>query len=188
MISNRNKNNKKNNISQAFTKILLSIIFVLSSLIFTNINDKYYLKYNEKIINNNINFSKYRIKYEKYFGKIIKNPKIDTKPVFNEESSSWKAMDYLDGEKIIYNNQSNVSAIQSGIVVYIGEKENYGKTIIIQGIDDTDIWYGNLKDTNIKLYDYVEKGKQIAEIDNMLYIRIIKDKKNIKYNEYIKQI
>ncbi len=46
---------------------------------------------------------------------------------------------------------------ESGIVVYIGEKENYKQTVIVQQMNGVDVWYGNIKQANVKLYDYVEK-------------------------------
>ena len=37
-----------------------------------------------------------------------------------------------------------------------------GNTVIIQGVDGVDIWYGNLTNVSVKLYDYVEKDKLIG--------------------------
>ena len=79
-----------------------------------------------------------------------------------------------------------VPIIESGVVVFIGEKENYGNTIIIEQIDGIDTFYGNVKINNIKLYDYVEKGELLGETkDNTLYLVFQKDGKSLNYKEYI---
>ena len=184
-----NTKHKPNNaISRMFSKILISIILVLASLIYTNKSDKNYALFKDKVIDSNIRLAKLRNKYEKLFGKVLPKQEEKVKQVFKEDQPSKKIEPYLDGEKIIYETVSNISAIQSGMVVFIGEKENLGNTIIIQGVDDTDIWYSNIKNSNLKLYDYVEKDKIIGEVDNELYLNIIKDKKHLKYEEYIKTI
>ena len=66
------------------------------------------------------------------------------------------------------------------------EKDNYGKTIIVQGIDGVDIWYGNVMDTDIKLYDYIEKGNMLGSTkDNVLYLVFQKGGKFLDYKKYI---
>ena len=45
----------------------------------------------------------------------------------------------------------------------MGEKEGYGNTLIIQGADGVDIWYGNVNSTSLKLYDYIERNIKNAE-------------------------
>ena len=78
-----------------------------------------------------------------------------------------------------------VPAIKEGMVVFVGEKEKYGKTIIISGTDGIDIWYSNIN-SNVKLYDYIEKGKIVGEaIDSKIYLLFKKDKQILNYEEYI---
>ena len=73
------------------------------------------------------------------------------------------------------------------MVVYIGEKENYGTVIIIEGIDGIEIWYGNIESTTVKLYDYVEAGTYLgATSNNYLYLVYSKDGKFLNYKEYLK--
>ena len=180
---------KKTYIGNLISRILISIIFILSSLIFTNLNNNNYKLYKDKVLNNNVRYFKYKKLYEKIFGKVLPNQTNSDVAVFNDSNKPYlKIEKYNDGEKLIYNEPTNIESIQSGIVVYIGNKENLGNTIIIQGVDDTDIWYTNINNSNLKLYDYVEKNKVIGEVDKELIIKIIKDNKNISYEEYIKTI
>jgi len=70
-------------------------------------------------------------------------------------------------------------------VVFIGEKEGFGKTIIVQGIDGVDIWYGNVTNISVQLYDYLENDTVMGEVDGQsLYLVIKKEGNNIKYEEY----
>ena len=71
------------------------------------------------------------------------------------------------------------------MVVFIGNKENYGKTIIIEDLDGVDYWYGNISSTSLKLYDYVEKGNPVGEVKKDLYLVFSKDGKYLNYEEYI---
>ena len=78
-----------------------------------------------------------------------------------------------------------IGAIESGVVIFVGEKDNYGSTIIIEGVDGYNIWYSNITDINIKIYDYIEKGSLIANAkDSKIYLLIEKDNKIYSYNEY----
>ena len=183
--SNTSKN-KTAKISGLFTRVLLSIIFVLLSLIYTNISDSNYNFYKQKILMNNIRYTKLKKKYEKFLGKIVPSKKTAMKEVFKKESNYKNIEKVTNGEKIIFDGNTIVEAIQSGIVVFVGKKEDYGNTIIIQGIDDTDIWYSNVSNSDLKLYDYVEKNSVLGEVKDYLLINIIKDNNHILYEEYIK--
>ena len=73
------------------------------------------------------------------------------------------------------------------MVIYIGEKENYGNVVIIECIDGIEIWYGNMETTTIELYDYVEKGSYLGTtLDNNLYLVYSKDGNFLDYKDYLK--
>ena len=89
--------------------------------------------------------------------------------------------------KIIVTTNYLVPVLESGIVVYIGKKEHYGNVIIIQGMDGVDISYSNMLSTSVKLYDYIEKGDLLGEVDgNKLYLVYSEDGKVLNYEEYLK--
>ena len=70
-------------------------------------------------------------------------------------------------------------------MVFSGEKDGFGNTVIIQGIDGADIWYGNLENISLNLYDYIEVGTVIGNtVDEYLYLVIKKDNEYIKYEDY----
>ena len=73
------------------------------------------------------------------------------------------------------------------MVIFVGEKENYGNVVIIEGIDGIDIWYGNMETTTVKLYDYIEKNTYLGTTkENILYLIYQKDGKFLNYEEYLK--
>ena len=75
----------------------------------------------------------------------------------------------------------------STVVIFSGEKEGIGKTVIIQQSDGIDVWYGNLSNTTMKLYDYVEDNSIIGEAkNNELYMIFQKDGVEIDYKEVLK--
>ena len=72
------------------------------------------------------------------------------------------------------------------MVVFIGNKEGYGNTVIIEDLDGVYNWYGNIDNTSLKLYDYVDKGTLVGEVNNTLYLVFSKGDKYLNYEEYLK--
>ena len=104
--------------------------------------------------------------------------------VNKSEMQYTEANTFYDGA--VLSGVTTVSPFKSGIVVYIGEKENYGNTIIIQGMDGIDYWYGNVEDINVKLYDYIEANTVIANTtDNKLYVLFMKNGEVLDFEEFI---
>ena len=169
---------------QDLTKFLLAIIFFLISIIFTNISDKNLLFYKEYVFTESLPFTKIKGWYEDLFGEVL--PSDDsTATVFNGKLVYKEIEDYEDGEKLVVSKNSLVNNITSGIVVFSGDKDNYGNTVIVQGIDGVDIWYGNLENVSVNLYDYIEAGSIIGQTKNEnLYLVIKKDNEYIKYENY----
>ena len=91
----------------------------------------------------------------------------------------------IKARKSLIGCSSLVNSLASGIVVFSGEKDGFGNTVIIQGIDGADIWYGNLENISLNLYDYIEVGTVIGNtVDEYLYLVIKKDNEYIKYEDY----
>jgi stage IV sporulation protein FA len=69
-----------------------------------------------------------------------------------------------NGQGVMVETASNakVEAVNEGIVVFAGTKEKLGKTVIIQHADGSESWYGNLGTIAVKLYDFVETGKEVG--------------------------
>ena len=182
-----NKNNdvsKKKIISKYVTKFMLAIIFFLVSVIFTNMSDKNLLLYKEYVLTESLPFTMIKGWYEELFGEVL--PKSDnTQTVMSGKLVYKEIKDYQDGEVLTVSSKALVNSLASGVVVFSGEKDGYGNTVIIQGIDGADIWYGNLENVSVTLYDYIEEGTVIGSIkDEFLYLVIKKDNEFIKYEDY----
>lgn len=178
------KNIKKNKKNIYITQILLGIILFLVSIIYIKSSDKNLLLYKEYVFTESLPFTKIKNIYENMFGEVIPKGNQD-KTVFSGSLVYKNIEDYLDGEKLTVSPNSLITNLNGGIVVYIGEKEDYGNTVIVQGNDGADIWYGNIANVNVKLYDYIEKDTTIGEtIDDILYLVIKKNNEYLKYEEY----
>jgi len=179
---------KKNFLISFFNKILICFILVITCLIFMKSNSSFKDFIEEEVYHNNLSFAYINNLYTKYFGEIL--PSINTNittPVFNEKLEYKSYNTYYDGYKLEVSERYLVPIIESGIVVFMGDIENYGYTVIIEGIDGVDIWYSNIKNESVKLYDYVEKGSYLGEvIENNLYLVFERNQEYLKFDEYLK--
>jgi len=193
----KKKNEQKLIIEEKIIKYIRSLILrtltVIVLFLILAIISKGNKIYKDIIITNlyekNISFTKMKNLYNKYLGGIVPLEKVtpEVTPVFNETLEYTTESIYYDGVKLEVINNYLVPIIEEGLVIYIGEKENYGNVIIIEGIDGIEIWYGNIETTSVKLYDYVEKGNYLGTTkDNYLYLSYSKDGEFLDYKEYLK--
>ncbi len=169
------------------TRSLLSIIVLLLGIIMLKSNKDFLV---DKVFTKNLEFAKISSFYDKYFGSLVPEIpiKTPTETVFKEELTYQSKDDYLNGVKLNVSDNYLIPVLKSGIIVFSGEKEGYENTIIVQGTDGTDIWYGNVSNSDYKLYDYVEEGALLGETnDNTLYIVLQKDGEFLKFDEYFKK-
>ncbi len=189
-----NKDNKKSNnkkyklLYHTLTKILLCIIIFITALITfklkPNLKDKVY----KVVYDNHFSFTYINNLYNKYFGNILPFDKVlpSEEEVFSEKLVYNEANLYKDGVALKVSNNYLVPILESGIVVFIGEKENYGNTVIVQQIDGIDTWYGNVNIGDIKIYDYIKKGNLLGEVQSdRLYLVFQKEGKYLDYKDYI---
>ena len=178
-------NNLKKHIRSFITKVLLTIIVTLILLIGFKTNLDFKSNFNKYVYNTSLPFTDFKALYDKYFLG-TKNNDNDTKEVFNENLVYTDKSMYEDGVKLTVKSNYLVKAIDSGIVVFIGNKNKYGKTVIVQQVNGVDVFYGNVN-SSVNMYDYVEKGSLIGEvIDTNLYLAFQKEGNFVDYKEYIK--
>lgn len=186
---NSNKENKFmlyiKNISE---RLLLSVlIFLIMAISIKKINGaREFITKN--IYTDNISLAKIKNLYDKYLGGIIP---FDTKDnnnqmVFKDTLNYKSKSKYLDGVELTVDNKYLVPVIKSGLVVFIGSKDDYNNVIIIQGEDGIDIWYGNMETASVKLYDYIDAGSLLGEVkDDKLYLVYSKNGKILNYEDYL---
>ena len=142
----------------------------------------------ENVYSDNLEFTKIKEIYQKYFGNILSIDQLAVKEqsVFKEQLSYQKANAYLDGVKLTVDDNYMVPVLESGIVIFMGERDGYGNTVVIEQIDGVDVYYSNISTDGITLYDYVEKGSLLGEAkDKTLYLVFQKDGEYLDYKEYI---
>lgn len=192
----RHKRLSNNNISdskikylkQLISRVLLSIILVISIGIYIKMDAKNILLVDKYFFTDSLKFTKINNWYQEKIGKIIPDIKNnETSLVFNSDDLKLnKYENYLNGVKIYLNKSSPISLINGGIIVFIGEKEGYGNTLILQGNDGVDYWYGGITNISVNLYDYLEKNTLIGETkDDYLYLVLEKDGSFLSYEEYL---
>ena len=182
----REKQKKKQvfDINSIISKALLSIIFLLVSIILINKNENIKKFYEDKVFNDSISFIKFNELYNKYFGSITSIYPTE-ELVFNESIQYSNIDNYLNGKVLTVSNNYIVPSIGSGIIVYLGDKDNLGNTCIIQGVDGVDIWYSNIDTSNLTLYDYVSKGDMLGTtLSDKLYLTLEKNNEFIDYETY----
>ena len=178
---------KKNFLKSIINKLMVCIVLFLSLAIVCKTNDKFNNFITKNLFNANFSFTKIKNIYNKYLGGIfpLEDTSLKTKQVFNEKMIYTNISKYKDGAMLEVSSNYLVPALKSGLVLFIGEKENYGNVIIIQGEDGIDIWYGNINGSAVNLYDYVEEGSYIGEvIDKKLYLVYSQDGKFLNYEDY----
>ena len=178
----------KKSIRRALNNLLLTIIIFLGGMIYLKANPNQKALLEKKLYEENLPFQEVKLIYEKYFGNILSGDKIvkEVEPVFNEKLTYSKKEKYADGVQLSVSNNYMVPALESGIIVFIGEKELTGNTIIVEQIDGVDTIYGNVSLNNKKLYDYIEKGEYLGEVqENKLYLAFQKKGEFQDYNQYI---
>ncbi len=180
---------KTNNIYKFSIKILIVVLLTISTLIilkkYPNLKNKFYSEIYEK----NISFASINNLYQKTFGNPIPFSeyfKNKTEAVFNEKIKYYQTEDYQDGVKLTVDNNYLVPNIESGMVIFIGDKENYPNTIIVEQVNGIDVWYSNIENVTVNLYDYIDKGKLIGStIDNKLNLVFKKNGEILNYNDYL---
>ena len=178
----------KKKIRIALNKFLITIIIFLLGMIVGKENPNMKKQIQKNIYETNFPFQKVKTWYEKKFGKLLSMDKIvkETEPVFKEKLSYQQEEAFQNGVKLKVDKNYLVPVLESGVVVYIGEKEKIGTTIIIEQVDGVDTFYSNITLQNKKLYDYVEKGELLGEVkDQTLYLSFQKKGEYLDYKNYL---
>lgn len=181
------KNEKKNKVLSILNKTFMAIFLGLVFLITMEYSPKFKSFMQDKVLGKDLSFGLIGKLYNKYFGEVLPegNPE-NLVEVFNEKLTFSRKEKYVDGYKLSVTKNYLVPVLQSGVVVFLGNNDDYGKVITIEGEDGSTITYGNILNTDFKLYDYVSKEKFLGEVDGeFLYIVIKKDGKYQDLETYL---
>lgn len=178
----------KKHIRIFLTKTMLVIIITLIGLIVVKKDSNIKNIILENVYEKSFKFAKAQELYKKYFGKIVPLDKVvkEEKPVFNEKLTYKSKNAYKDGVALTVDKNYLVPALESGVVIFIGEKADYGKTIIVEQTNGVGLFYSNIEFVDIKLYDYIEKGELLGEaIGSKIYLVFSQEGKYLDYKKYI---
>lgn len=184
------KSKKKNNFFSSFLiRLCISIIILILVLIGLKY-DQNTNKIVSKFLNDkNINMASINNWYKKNFGDITPFQNLvkdKSKLVFNDVIKYTNLKEESGKITLSVSDTYLVPVIESGIVVFQGEKEGYGKTIIIEQTDGVYVWYGNIENSNLNVYDYASKSEIIGEAKKTLYLSFQKNGEYVDYKKYLK--
>lgn len=168
------------------SRCLICIILFLLISIVCNFSDNNLLWFKNNIYNTSIDFSFFNKLYEKYIDKYMPFDVYEEKLVMSDELVYESKEKFLNGVSLKVGSNYNFYSLCGGIVVYIGEKEGLGNTVIIQGTDGVDYWYSNLDNLSINLYDYIESDVLLGVSKNeYVYLTFVRNGEYIDYEEFI---
>lgn len=192
----RKKNNNSEDNTRDFdglirsflSKVLISLIIFVSFLIgvkkFSNFKETVY----DNVYSKSFSFAYINNWYKTKFGDVFPLENLFPKDVevFSEKLSYESANVYKDGVALKVSSSYLVPLIDDGIVIFLGNKDDYGKTMIIQQENGIDVWYCNINFSDIDMYDYLNKGSFIGEAEgDTIYMLFQKDGEFLDYKDYI---
>ena len=177
---------KSNRVIKFVNKTLMAIFLGLVFLIIMEYSPKFKTFMQKDVLDENISFGLLGKLYNKYFGEVLPTNNDNVVKVFKEKITYKEKEKYHDGYKLMVDNNYLIPVINGGVVVYLGEKEDYGKVIVIEGEDGVTITYGNIKNTDLKLYNYVTSGNYLGEANgDYIYITILKNGEYLDLEAYL---
>ncbi len=189
---NSNDNKKIKYFKSLLSRILICIILVIAIAIYIKIDDDNASLVDKYLFHDNLKFTAINKWYQDKFGNVL--PNVSSKDqekdalVFSSNLLKNNYVTYKDGVQIDYQKGSPISLLYGGIVIFLGEKEDYGNVLVVQGNDGIDYTYGGLTNISINLYDYVEKDTIIGEASNdYIYLILEKNGQHLSYDEYLQE-
>lgn len=165
--------------------LVLGILFV-GVLITVKVNPTAASWVKTHVYMDNFSFSQIENWYHKYIGGIFSSNDDEVTQVFSGTIPYTSLEPYYDGVRLKVSSGSVVESLLSGIIVSIGETEHYGNTIVVEQVDGVSVWYGNVDVSDVKLYDYVEKGQILGmSRSEDLYLVLMKDGAYLNYQDYV---
>ena len=165
--------------------LVLGILFV-GVLITVKVNPTAASWVKTHVYMDNFSFAQIENWYHKYIGGIFSSNNDEVTQVFSGTIPYTSLEPYYDGVRLKVSSGSVVESLLSGIIVSIGETEHYGNTIVVEQVDGVSVWYGNVDVSDVKLYDYVEKGQILGmSRSEDLYLVLMKDGAYLNYQDYV---
>ena len=169
-------------ISRILICCILFLVFVIGSKYSSDFNSVIY-KY---VYNYTFLFSSFRTWYNENFGFLLPDDNYyGAQAVFNERLSYLSFNLYKDGVLLNVDDNYLVPCLNNGVVIFVGDKSDYGECVVVQQDDGINVWYCNIN-VSVSIYDYVNSGNFIGEVNgNNLYLVFEKNGEFLDYKKYI---
>lgn len=170
------------------SKVLVCILLLITGLIILKYDKNNSQKLYKFIYETNFSFASVNNFFKTNFGDVLPFQNITddkTTSVFNEDLVYNNLSIYKNGIALTVSENYLVPNIYDGIVIFIGEKEDFNNTIIIQTSEGVNVWYGNITGSNVNLYDSVKKSEILGMTSSdILYLGFEKDGEFVDYQNY----
>ncbi len=173
--------------SKCFSKFLVCIVLLLGILIALKTSPSLRENLYKYVFKDNFSFGQVNTVYEKLFGASLPFTGTEQTALVSSAKIEYdEASDYKDGAMLKVSENYVIPVIKSGIVVFAGEKDGYGNTVVVQQGDGIEVWYANIKDIKVSMYDYLKAGDIVGEVDGTkLYLVFTKEGEILDYKKYI---
>ncbi len=179
----------KDFVFKTLSKVCICTIIALTIMILSKAYPNLKSSIYKNVFETNFSFATINETYKKWFGSSIPFEDLfskNTQTVFSDKIEYKESNKYKDGVRLMVDDNYLVPVLKQGLVVFIGDKEEYGNTVIIEQADGIDVWYSNLTNISVNLYDYVDTGHYLGEVkDQYLYLVFKKEGDVLNYQEYI---
>lgn len=169
------------------TMLCLILFLILGILCKKDIEYKEIIQKN--LYQESFSFSTFKSFYNRYLGGIFPIEglfSVQTVSVFNEKLQYQEAIAYEEGVQLKVGSNYLVPSMSSGVVVYLGEKDKYQNVVMIENEEGIDIWYGNLCNPVVSLYDMVSVGTYLGEsCQEYIYLVYSKGAEYLDYQDYL---
>ena len=162
--------------------LMITIILFLVTIILLKSNFNFKNWFDKNVLNNHISITNIASKYETLFGKPLPFRNLIKEPVFSEKLNYLSKEKYKEGVLLKLSNNL-VPSLDKGLVIFVGKKDEEN-CITIESID-YDTTYCMLMNIGVKLYDHVDIGTYIGEVNEKLILYFTKNGEYLDYEEYI---
>lgn len=169
------------------SKLLICFILFLIFAISINYSSNFKDFVDNYVYKDNFMFSAFRKWYGERFGSILPESNFSSiNSVFNPQFIYSNSNLFLDGVVLSVDESYLVPNLFNGVVVFIGNKDNYGNCVVLEDENLVNVWYCNLNNISVSMYDYVSLGSLLGEVNgNSLYLVFEKDGEFLNYKEFI---
>lgn len=189
----RGKKGKKESEGSTYLKhvnrILLLIVLFLGVAVYMRTSEDARTNVFNRMFNENFSFHRYSQVVRTVFGELNPlrtSPSSNAVAVFGEQFVYESKTAHEDGVKLTVSDNFTVPALQSGIVVFIGERDGIENLVIVQGVDGIDTWYSGIDNLDVRIYEYIERGSSLGRMSgNELFLMFKRDGEALEYEQHL---